>query len=311
MGWTIRSRGHWLREISRLDPDMEYERIAYLTAKHEFPWDIQQALSFALFRTYAVPSIGRLLYDTGEFTERTQKRHDDTALILDEVSEHGLESVGGRRAVRRMNQMHGGYDISNDDLRYVLATFVVTPVRWIEAYGWRRLVDAEVRAATAYYRRLGRLMGIRDLPETYDGFATLLDAYEAEHFAYDEGARRVADATLALLGTFYPRPLRPLVRLFSLSIMDEPLRRAFGYDAPQDAVVRLSRRLLWLRGRLERWLPARSKPKQVKDLRIIRSYPGGFDPERLGTFPTAPTICRRVAANSPSQPPLADESWRG
>ena len=34
-----------------------------------------------------------------------------------------------------MNQMHGAYAISNEDLRYVLAAFVVVPVRWLRDYG--------------------------------------------------------------------------------------------------------------------------------------------------------------------------------
>ena len=34
---------------------------------HEFPWDVTQALGLALYRTYAVPSIGELLSATGEF----------------------------------------------------------------------------------------------------------------------------------------------------------------------------------------------------------------------------------------------------
>lgn len=311
MRGAARRRDHWLRQIAALDPATDYERIAYLTNKHEFPWDVQQALSFALFRTYAVPSIGRLLYETGEFTERTQKRHDDTALLLDEVSEHGLESVGGRRAVRRMNQMHGSYAISNDDLRYVLATFVVTPVRWIDTYGWRRLTDTEIDATTRYYRRLGRLMAIRELPETYAGFAALLDAYEAEHFGYDDGARRVADATLALLASFYPRPLRRAVRVFSLSIMDEPLRQAFGYRAPPRPVARAARLALRLRGRLERMLPPRSKPKQMKDLRIIKTYPRGFDPARLGTFPRRCPVPHGPTAVNPSRTVGADGNGTG
>lgn len=285
MRWPLLSRTHWVREIAALDSVADYERITAITARHEFPWDIQQALSFALFRTYAVPSIGRLLDETGEFAERTQKRHDDTALLLDEMSEHGLESSGGRRAIRRVNQMHGAYDIADSDMRYVLATFVVVPVRWIEAYGWRWLTTAEVDAGTAYYRRLGELMGIRDLPETYAGFARLLDDYEAARFAYDEGARRVADATLGLLCSFYPRPARRLVRAFALSIMDDHLRDAFRYTPPPQVVVRASRTALRLRGRLERLLPARRKPKRVRNLRIIRSYPNGFDVDHLGTFP--------------------------
>ena len=279
------SRMHWLREIATLDPAVDHDRIAAITSRHEFPWDIQQALSFALFRTYAVPSIGRLLYETGEFTERTQKRHDDTALLLDEISAHGLESPGGRRAIRRVNQMHRGYDISNDDMLYVLATFVVVPVRWIQSYGWRRLTDAEIDAGTAYYRRLGDLMGIADTPATYAGFVCLLDEYEAAHFAYDEGARRVADATLDLLCSFYPRPARKLVRAFALSIMDDSLRAAFRYTAPPPAVVKASRSVLRFRALVESLLPARRKPQQVKNLRIIRTYPNGFDVDDLGTFP--------------------------
>ena len=96
---------------------------------------MNQSLSFALFRTYAVPRVGRLLHHTGEFTTRPQKRYDDTVLILDAILEHGLASGPGKTALRRMNQMHGAYDIAQEDLRYVLATFVVVPERWLQRFG--------------------------------------------------------------------------------------------------------------------------------------------------------------------------------
>ena len=93
--------------LSRRDPDIDYHEIYRQLATLEFPWDIYQALSFALFRTYAVPSIGELLHRSGEFTARVQKRYDDTVLILDAVLEHGFDHPTGRAAIRRMNQMHG------------------------------------------------------------------------------------------------------------------------------------------------------------------------------------------------------------
>ena len=65
-------RQHWSRRISQLDPARDYHEIYRILAAHEFPWDINQSLSFALYRTYAVPSIGRLLFETGEFAQRTQ-----------------------------------------------------------------------------------------------------------------------------------------------------------------------------------------------------------------------------------------------
>src|SRR5215218_6167660 len=127
--------------IEQLDPAWDFVEINQLMSTREFPWDMNQALTFALYRTYAVPSIGGLLFGTGELTQRTQKRHDDTVLMLDAVLEHGPESPEGRAAFRRMNRMHGSYPISQDQLRYVLSTFVVTPIRWIDAYGWRRLTE--------------------------------------------------------------------------------------------------------------------------------------------------------------------------
>jgi uncharacterized protein (DUF2236 family) len=278
-------RDHWQRQIARLDPETEFEEISRILALYEFPWDIQQALSFALFRTYAVPAVGVLLYDTQQFIHDTQKRHDDTALILEAVGVNGMESRDGRAAIRRMNQMHGSYDISNDDMRYVLSTFVVTPQRWIERYGWRRLTADERLASVRYYQRLGRLMGIKDIPETYEEFSDHMDAYEAAHFRPDPRTREVADATLGLLTTFYPRPLRRAVKVFSIALLDDHLREAFGYRHPPRVVVALSHAALRLRGRLVRLLPPRRKPQFANDLKRIKSYPGGYLVEKLGTFP--------------------------
>ncbi|CAM5418266.1 hypothetical protein SRIMM317S_01293 [Streptomyces rimosus subsp. rimosus] len=203
-------RYDWLKEIQRLDPERDFLRIHRITTTYEFPWDVARALELALYRTYAVPSIGRLLAETAELTDRTQKRYDDTALLLDTVIEHGFDSEDGRTAIRRINQMHRSYDITNDDMRYVLCTFVVTPKRWLDLYGWRRLSEHE-KHATAIYRTLGRHMGITGIPQTYQEFERCLDDYEHAHFGWDEGGRRVSDATLGLMAGWYG-PLAPMVR---------------------------------------------------------------------------------------------------
>jgi hypothetical protein len=285
MKHLVRPRSYWQQRIAELDPETDFEQIARIIGLYEFPWDSQQALSFALFRTYAVPSIGRLLHDTGELTGSVQRRHDDTAIILEVIAEQGMESPDGRAGVRRMNQMHGSYDISNDDMRYVLSTFVVTPVRWVERYGWRDGSDAERLATVRYYQRLGRLMGITDVPDDYQGFADLMDAYERDIYVHDPKSRAVADATLDLFVTFYPRALRPLMRRFSIALLDDHLRETFGYPRPPALLVRLAHGSLVARGRLVRFLPSRGRPKLLRDTHRVRSYPGGFMIERLGTFP--------------------------
>src|SRR3954453_6814251 len=150
--------GRWstLRLIEALDPETDYWRIYCLHSLQEFPWDVTRALELALYRTYAVPSIGGLLDRTGEFRRRTQKRYDDTALLLGEVLENGLDSERGRQALRVINRAHARHSIDRDDAQYVLATLLVTPARWMDRYGWRRVTQHERRSAYLYYRELGR-----------------------------------------------------------------------------------------------------------------------------------------------------------
>ncbi|MFJ9412910.1 oxygenase MpaB family protein [Streptomyces sp. NPDC101227] len=279
-------RYDWLKEIRRLDPEQDFLRIYRITATHEFPWDITRALELALYRTYAVPGIGRLLAETAELTDRTQKRYDDTALLLDAVLEHGFDGTDGRTAIRRMNQMHRSYDISNDDMRYVLCTFVVVPKRWIDQYGWRRLSEHEKRAIAAYYRTLGRHMGITEIPETFEDFERCLNAYEDAHFGWDEGARRVSDATLGLMAGWYG-PLAPVVRGASMALLDDSLLAAFRYPQPKPAVRKAVHGALKLRARAVRLLPPRRKPHYARQNPEIKGYPNGFRVAELGTFPAA------------------------
>jgi hypothetical protein len=281
-------RDHWQKRIAQLDPETEFVEIYRIIGGHEFPWDMTQSLGLALYRTYAVPSIGELLAATGEFEHRTHKRYADTGLILDAIVEHGFASRTGRSAIRRMNQMHGAYGISNDDMRYVLSTFVVIPMRWLDRFGWRAMTEAERVASANYYRELGRHMNIKDSPVTYQEFAAHLDAYEREHFAYSPGGRAVSDATLALLAGFYPRPLRPALRRVTLALLDAPLREAFRYPAPGAVTQALTVAGLRARALVERRLPPRRRPVRVRELRQFAIYPGGYSVDRLGTFPPKP-----------------------
>ncbi|WP_181387482.1 oxygenase MpaB family protein [Streptomyces sp. Act143] len=274
-----------LARIRRMDPYEDATEIYRLMAAYEFPWDFTRSLELALYRTYAVPSIGRLLAETAELTDRTQKRYDDTSLLLDAVVEHGFGSEEGRTAVRRINQMHRSYDITDDDMRYVLCTFVVMPRRWIDTYAWRRLSRHEIVASAVHYRTLGRHLGIKDIPGTYEEFEACLDAYEEAHFGWDEEARRVSDATLDLMASWYPRALAPLLRTSTLALLDEPLLRAFRYPAPGAATRRLVRGAVRLRGRAVRLLPPRSAPHFARQNWEIKGYPDGYRLADLGTRP--------------------------
>ncbi|MGC5257589.1 oxygenase MpaB family protein [Gordonia sp. DT218] len=283
----VSSRYRLRGEIDAVDSADDPVAISALLATREFPWSITQALSFALFRTYAVPSIGELLFDTQQFTKQTQKRYDDTVLLLDAPIEHGFNSAAGRAGVRRINQMHAMYDISNDDMLYVLSTFVVCPVQWVNSYEWRKLTGHEVTGLTNHYRILGKHMAIKDIPATYEEFEQFYEEYERRHFAFSTKSLAVADSTLDLLGTFLPYRLLPrwVVRRMSFALMDDRLLTAFHYPKPTAAERAVVRGGLKLRGLAIRFFARpRTEPLYGRQTKQVRGYPRGYRLEELGTF---------------------------
>jgi hypothetical protein len=275
-----------------LDPDRDYLLIFRLTFDAAFGWEVSRALEVALFHTFAVPSISEILDQTGEFAHRGQKRYDDTVALLREVARDGPASQRGRTAIQRMNVIHRAYDISNDDLVYVLATFVVVPVRWIERYGWRDLTEDEIRAAVNYYRELGRLMGIRQIPTTYAGFAGYLDAYEREHHSFSEANQRLAVSLIEVFEAWFPPPVRPLTRGFIVAALGQPLRRVLGLPEPP-AMIRAGVHVaLRSRAAIMRLFPPLWRGR--KGSRQLRSYPCGY---ALGDLGPA-----RMAGEKPGRP---------
>ena len=89
-----------------MEPQYDDQQIVRRLVCYEFPFDFTRALEFALFRTFCVPPISRLLNDTGEIMHRAQKRYDDTDLLVSEILEHAYASERGRAATERINTLH-------------------------------------------------------------------------------------------------------------------------------------------------------------------------------------------------------------
>ena len=281
---TSETRAQLEREIAALDPEVDFEAIARFLYAYEFSWDLQRSLEFALFRTYAVPSISGLLAKTGEFERRPRKRYDDTELILAEILEHGLDSPRGEKAIGRMNAMHGRFRIANDDLLYVLSTFVCEPIRWLARFGRRPMSDREQRAWFLYYCGLGARMGIKGIPESVDAMMRWNSDYEAANFRFSDSNRRIGEATSNLLLGFYaPHWLfwagRPVVRAF----LDPRLLESMGFAPAPPWLQGLVMTALRARARLLRRLPLRRKPRLLTEANRP-TYPEGYRIEELGTF---------------------------
>jgi hypothetical protein len=275
------SRRAILREIQQLDPEKDHQRIVLLSSCYEFPFDTTRALEFALFRTFCAPSISALLDRTGEFGARPQKRYDDTDIIVSELLEWGYDSDRGKRALRRMNQIHGRFDIRNEDYLYVLSTFIYEPIRWNQRFGWRPMCEQERLGFFHFWREVGHRMGIKDIPTEFVDLEAYNRDYERRLFRFTEANKRVGAATRELFVSWLPRPLAPVVRSAILAMLDDPLIAAFGFSRPSRLIRWLVPACLRLRSRLVRYLPPRRRPRLRTEMRH-RAYPHGYSIDGLG-----------------------------
>lgn len=279
------------REIAGLDPQADNQRIMYLLNTYEHPWLMRKALEFALFRTYAVPSISRLLKATNQFQQHGQKRYDDTSLLISALVEAGYESATGAAAIARMNHWHGRYRIKNDDFLYVLSVFIYEPVRWANRFGWRPLTRLEQEAIYYFWREVGQRMGIQDIPATYDAFDAFNRAYERDHFVSAESNHVVGEATVQIFLHWYPTWLRPAVRQGIYALLDEPLRQAFGFPQAPAWLRQFVPRALKQGLSVQRLLPPRRAPYHFTKV-PNRTYPDGFTVATLG--PTHPVAVQEL-----------------
>lgn len=133
----------------------------------------QLSLQLAMFKTYTTPKNSKILVATGEFGKECPRRYEDTELILREFAdvygriqnhikdhpdtpeEHLLDQWDRKKkAIKRLNELHGKYNIGNDDFLYTLTMFITEPVAWVNKYEWRQLDEREINVKIALFTSL-------------------------------------------------------------------------------------------------------------------------------------------------------------
>jgi hypothetical protein len=269
--------------IATLDPERDCQEIGYLDACYEFPWDTTRSLEFALFRVFGVAKGTPTLVNTGEFIQRTQKRYDDTVLILSEILEHGYDSERGRAALRRMNQQHGRYPIPNDEFLYTLSTFIYEPIRWNARFGWRKLMDTEKLAAYFAWREIGKRMNIHDIPSSYEAFEQFNVDYERTNFRFAPENNQLAVVTRNLmLSWVLPKVMWPIGAPFIHAMIDDRLLQAVGLPIPPQWMRHTVARVINARSAAVKLMPRRNTPRLLTQTKS-RTYPDGYTSvEQLG-----------------------------
>ncbi|KAL9636285.1 MAG: hypothetical protein Q9164_002911 [Protoblastenia rupestris] len=254
---TTLLRHHRLRSTLRLFPYTtrrsfssmtldEAFRIQQAIGELEFPFTFEKALQFALFRTYGVPSISKLLVATKEFSEpaTATKRYADTVVLVAEFTGYHPKSPRVIEAIGRMNYIHSKYQkagkISNDDMLYTLSLFALEPVRWIGRYEWRELEDFEKCAIGTFWKAMGDAMAIDfgalksggggerwvDGLQWLEEVEVWAEEYETKAMVPDKSNWKTAEQTMAILLWHVPNWAKPYGKEVVCALMDDRLRAA-------------------------------------------------------------------------------------
>ncbi|KAK3344917.1 hypothetical protein B0H65DRAFT_189556 [Neurospora tetraspora] len=231
-------------------------------SQREFPYLYQRSLFFALFKTYAIPSISSLLLATGQLSSNktASKRATDTEILIMEIVINPPWEKRGLEALARMNWLHGRWQkagrIRDGDLLYTLSMFALEPERWIGRWEWRGVSQVERCAVGVVWREVGGLMGIgmEDLErfaeknkgegekgdeeeeesglEWMEKMERFSEWYEDTEMQYAESNEEVARHTVDFLLLSQPRMLRGVGKGFIGVLMGRRLREAMNFPEP-------------------------------------------------------------------------------
>ncbi|PFH48519.1 hypothetical protein AMATHDRAFT_5718 [Amanita thiersii Skay4041] len=214
----------------------EAQKIMQESVFWDMPLLLNYALAFALFKTYGIPSISKLLASTKELKSQdtVSRRYADTEILIASMTTCPINGLSDKKepdpramlALARMNWLHSKYKISNEDFLYTLCLFILEPATWAKRYGWRSLSPLEEQAFFVLWLDIGQKMGIKDIPDTLEGMKEWSQAYEKEYMVPAKTNEEVAYATIEELLYPVPKVLKGFCRGLSFCLLEDRVRTA-------------------------------------------------------------------------------------
>ena len=214
-------------EKARTDPYEAVRIIAFET----FPWDIERSLEVALIHSFAIPSISSLLIKTGRLVHRTEERVARTDKLIMDLLWYGLSSTEGKATAEKIRNAHAQYPISNDEYLFVLSTFILEPIEWMEVYGPRPFTRDEKDAWFLFWSHFGKSMGIAHLPRDLGELRSWVRNFTNAHMYYAPDNKCLIDAVFGMLQKQIKIPKFFLMNALA-SLFDPATCRALGLEPP-------------------------------------------------------------------------------
>lgn len=204
-------------------------RTALSVIDHDFPLEFLIAGELAQFETYAIPSISRLLHQTGQYEKEGLKRLDDTRATMYGIFTNPDGSEERSKMLDHLNWVHSHYEISNEDALYTLLRMFFNPIEWIQRWGWRQLSANEVKAMTDEMITIGKGMNIEFAFETFEELYAWQEAYRQEKQCYSRENEQVTLGTIEGIKEHFPGYLQPIFSvLIRCYLKDSNLLEALG-----------------------------------------------------------------------------------
>ncbi|KAI9145977.1 hypothetical protein BKA69DRAFT_1121163 [Paraphysoderma sedebokerense] len=246
-----------------------------------YPHLTEFSLQLGFFKTYTIPSISKLLVATGQFKKDPLKRVEDTELIIREFTERSHCTPRGSKAIERLNEIHGRYDIKNEDYLYVLGIFMSEPVRFQK---WLADIEFEKELKIAqhlYWSEIGGKMGIKDIPKSYEEMVTYMKDFESRNQTFHPANQKVTyDNINGVLNKVLPFPflLTPLYRTIVLAFLSK--RDCQALNHPYRPILRffLSLFVKSTNKLIKLLVPPRSEPLKRTPVSNVENQPGLYIP---------------------------------
>ncbi|KAJ7641459.1 hypothetical protein FB45DRAFT_976236 [Roridomyces roridus] len=212
----------------------EAHEVVQLAFMYDMPLLSEYSLAFALFKTYAIPTISKLLSETKQLASTTlvARRYADTELLIANWLACPLfgrkDDPRAALALARVNWLHSKYKISNEDYLYTLGLFTFEPATFAARYGWREHSQLEKYAAFVYWSEVGRRMNIENIPPTIQDFKAWIQTYEKEYMVPAQTNHEVANQTINELLFIVPHAfgLRRFAEGLTRSVLEDRVRIA-------------------------------------------------------------------------------------
>ena len=188
-----------------------------------------------------MPAIARVLYrgGTGLILRETAKRNDDTLVFFGLLLRHG-NSPDGMKVVERMNRMHARYPIPNELNLYTLSTLACLPQRLGHQFTGRDIFTGhESLALYHFWRQVGEMMGIRDIPGSPDAMLRWMLDFEAAEYGFTPDGQAVTRALAREYAErWFPVAMRGAGERAFLALFDDRLLATHQLPTPSALATR-------------------------------------------------------------------------